>query len=610
MNPNNPNHVQRLFTAMDRSWRKLRPWRENRERLIRKYVGSHYGYQNSGNIDSHGTHRRRKEIIANLLNQTADAYMMALSANRPRVLVSTDFKELRSFKTTLQTAINHLIAELHIEDSLNEIVLNSFFSIGVAKIYSRDIGPVQGAEDSWVDPGMPFMESLSLDDWIYDTQAARWNKIAFAADTYRVNFEGLLEDDRNDPKTVKMVGPTTRFPQTHDGETPVRNLTTDSDSTDDDEIEPKIFLMDVWLPENREVVTWACDEDHRFGHTVLRPLRVVPWDDGPEQGPYRHLNLASDVPDNVMPVSPAENLSALHDLVNGLMLKSRKQAMNQKDVPVFSAGAKDDAGRVTSASDGEFTLVNNVLEMDVMKFNGADPGTQQFTLSMFDMFDRMAGNLSAQAGLGPQSGTVGQDQLIHAQVSRREAKMQYQVVRFTSNVCTDLGSLLWHDPVREQPGSRRIDGVSFEIDDPWRANERFGDFWQYNFAVEPFSMSYKSPTERVASINDLLTNIYIPAMQAGLMQGEFDMQKLLEIHAELLDLPRLREIVKIGAAPLGNEGPAGEAPGKPVHTKREVIRRNIPTGGTDQSRRAELGKALLGFRGNDDQAAAMTRSRA
>ena len=73
MNPNNDKDRARLMNALEHSTRALRPFRRKREKLVRDYVGSHYG--------DGGPNR---EVIMNLMYQTAETYAQSLAANRPR----------------------------------------------------------------------------------------------------------------------------------------------------------------------------------------------------------------------------------------------------------------------------------------------------------------------------------------------------------------------------------------------------------------------------------------------------------------------------------------------------------------------------------------------
>jgi hypothetical protein len=592
MDPNNEIQRSRLLKAIENSTRVLRPFREVRKKLVQDFVGSQYG----------STGQDRQDIIMNLMYQTAETYTMSLAANRPRVLVTAQHTDVTWFSHSFQLGINNLIKEIRLEDTLRKAVMDAFFTMGIVKVYTADSGLVQlEGEDEWVDPGKPFAENISLDDFCYDTTASEWRKASFVMNKYRISRDKVLNDDAYDKKVAEGLKIVSQYPgwNPDSGEVPIREML--KSETQEAGIEPMVDLMDVWLPKDKLVVTMPVGEN-------TKPLRVIEWE-GPENGPFHLLSLTCEVPDNIMPVSPAMNLKPLHDLINGLMRKQRRQAQRQKDIPFYQAGHQDDARRIEKASDGEWTRVDNPESVNVMKMGGVDPQNQAFTHSMKDTYDRMAGNLQMMAGLGPQSDTLGQDKLIHGAVTKREANMQYRVVDFTSRICRDLGSLLWQDQVLEIPQDFETSGIRVRAD--WNPEVREGDFIDYNFSIEPYSMMYKSPSERMQGINNFVTQIALP--MEGMMQqygGTIDIQELVQMYSELMDMPRLKQIIKFEEPKDDRPGPTPPEPAKASHTVRESVRRSVPTGGTEQSRSNVMQQVLQGGQPNQQQMAQMGREKA
>src|SRR5690606_16707339 len=83
---------------------------------------------------------------------------------------------------------------------------------------------------------------------------------------------------------------------------------------DDHDLEPLMFLSDVFVTDEMKVYTFVVDSD--FNVIVDEPLAVVDWT-GQETGPYHFLNLGP-VPDKTTPSSPLQNLELLHNLCNSL----------------------------------------------------------------------------------------------------------------------------------------------------------------------------------------------------------------------------------------------------------------------------------------------------
>tara|TARA_Y100000401_G_scaffold91961_1_gene77773 strand:- start:3086 stop:4879 length:1794 start_codon:yes stop_codon:yes gene_type:complete len=587
----NKDERAKLLKCIEYSTRNLRPFRELRKRLVKDYVGTYY---------NQGGDEANSEIIMNLMYQTAETYTMSLAANRPRVLVTSKFAELSWFAHHFQRSINNLIEEIHLEETLRKAVLEAFFGMGVVKVYTAESGLIKlEGEDEWVDPGKPYAENISLDDFVYDIEATSWNKIRYALNKYKMPKYKALQDDSFDQDVVKNMQPYSNESgmMDHQPDKPLRDSFTGESKPDP--YEEQLELMDVWLPYEGIVATFPVGKQSA-------PLRVVEWD-GPENGPFHILTLCAEVPDQIMGVSPAMNLKPLNDIINGLLRKQKRQAQRQKDIPFYQDGAHEDAQRLQRAGDGEWTRVSNPESVNVLKMGGVDQQNQAFSMAMQEQFDRMAGNLQMMAGLGPQSETATQDKLIHGAVSKREANMQYRVVDFTANICKDLGWLLWTDQATEIETSYQVAGRDYRT--TWSPEMREGDFLQYNFDIEPYSMMYKSPSEKLNNITQFVTQIAMP-MQQNMMEagGQIDFQELCFLYSELLDIPRLKEVITFSEPKSNRPKPNPAEPPQPQKVVKENVRRSVPTGGTRDSRSHVMQQILQGGQPNQQQMAQMGRT--
>jgi hypothetical protein len=123
-------------------------------------------------------------------------------------------------------------------------------------------------------------------------------------------------------------------------------------------------------------------------------------------------------------------------------------------------------------------------------------------------------------------------------------------------------------------------------------------------------MQYKSPSERLSGITNFISQVAMPMFP--MMQeygGTIDIQELVEIYSELMDLPRLKQIVKFQEPKPDRPGPQGEPPKQAAHTVRENVRTNVPTGGTQESRNNVMQQVLMGGSPNADQAAQFGRQK-
>src|SRR5690606_30707873 len=89
------------------------------------------------------------------------------------------------------------------------------------------------------------------------------------------------------------------------------------------QVEPSVYISDVYLPEPNLVQTWAASND--FTCLYDEPLYEVEWDGKRPLGPYHFLNLGP-TPAGTLPSSPGQNIVNLHNFVQPLFRKLRDQA--------------------------------------------------------------------------------------------------------------------------------------------------------------------------------------------------------------------------------------------------------------------------------------------
>lgn len=571
--------LDRLFNAMDGARDALAPFRRNRLEMVKAFVGNHYSDDGAD-----------VRTIVNLMQQTADLYTIALAAQCPRVKITTQYRELWPFAFRYTQSLNNLIKEMRLERTLQKIVLDAFFTVGIAKVYRGDAGLVQLDEDVWADPGKPYVDRISIDDFLVDMSVADIRKAKFIGDEYRVSWQRVQDEELFDRAVVAKLAPTSKY---DNDQIKTRQISAGA-ITDHDEYEPMITLIDVYLPELNVVATFAKD-------ARLKPLIVRQWD-GPEGGPYHILDFC-DVPDNLLGLAPAANLKELHDLYNALFCKQAAQARRQKTNPVFAPGAEGDAERMRDAKDGQWVKSVDPQKINVVSQGGVDPANVAFSITVGDMFDRMGGNVSAMGGLGQQAATYGQEQLIYGAVGRAEGKRLQRVHAFTAEVLRDTGHLMWYDAMMSFPvAAEHRPGSGIYVESGWSPEQREGDFWQYNFDVVPFSMAYEPPEIKLQKLERAMdfAGKLLPAIEAG--GGTLDVQEIFEDYAEALGAPEVKRWFTFAVpSTYQRPGPEGESSHLPQKTTREYVRRNVPTGGTPQARSQILQQMALGKAGGASQ---------
>jgi hypothetical protein len=560
MDLNQATERERLFKAIESSYRALEPFRNLNKALVEEYAGGGYGAQRSQFGD-----------LLNLMHQTVDAYTMALVANRPRVMISTEDLSLEYFAKLYQTALNKYIEKIGLEHTLRQWVLDAFFSVGIIKVHMAEAGPVQIERDLWMDPGKPFASNVSLDNWVHDCTSTKFSKVRFAGDMYRIPFESL-KSDAYDQEAVKELTPTSKYTvESNRLEKISRGF-----EVDPDEYEPMVDVADVWTPSSGQIWTFAVESVSQF-RLKGPPIAVMPWK-GSEHGCYHLLGLG-DVPENIMPSSPASHLSMLARLANNLMRKQSRRARNHKRVHAYSPAGAASAKNVQRSGDDEFREVELPQEINTISVGGIDQGTQLFLQEVIEMFDRMAGNLPAMLGLGPQTGTVGQEELLHGSLNKKEANMQYRVVDASVRLVKELGLMLWMDKFQVIRGKMPIDGADgYYVDHTWTPDNRAGTTNDYEFGIDMYSMPYQSPSKKMDLIMTLINQVYAPMAQMLMSQGgTINMQELTELFAEMTNTARLKKIIQFVAPPTEPMAEE-EGPPMPTNTTRTNVRKSIPSG--------------------------------
>lgn len=579
----------RLIKAIKTSTEALHPFRQVRKRLIEDYVGSWYSKESDD-----------PKVLVNLINQTARIYTVALAANNPKVLVSTPREHNIPFARRFEVNLNKLISDMNLDKTFRAIVLDAFFCIGCGVVMMRDTdtrfhGILESEEDVWLDLGEPWFNRVPLDELILDMSARELTKMRFCGHKYRADYEKVMDEPGYSKKVKDKLKATDR--NTMDSVGSSRDIANGEGMVKDDELKDMVWLQDIWIAENNSIATMACDQD-------LPPLIEREWT-GSQAGPYKFLSLG-DVPDNIIPASPAINLKGMHDLQNRLHHRMEKDSDAHRVVNAYPPSGSDDAEKIRTAERNSWVRIGDPTSIKQVEVGGIDQRDMALATFIQDEYDRFAGNLQAMGGLGPQASTVGQEELIHGAVSRNEADMRMAVVGFASDTILDLGRLMWEDQNLEIQSSMEVGNSGIEVTSDWMPGRRDGVFEDYEFRVEPYSMVFKTPQQHLQEYFQILQQItpLWPLFQAS--GATLDAEALVEEMARLMNKPELKRFITFAnpAMMMGDQGGGG------THSTTENTRRNIPTGGTAEARSSAMIQALMGggSQVNGQMAAAMGRS--
>lgn len=507
MDPKNDVDRSRLSRAIEQSYRDLEPFRTSRRELIEDYVGNRYG-------NGEGIRGRRLTIYVNLMQTVAEAYRVSLSYNEPRFCVSTWKTEYRSFADRFSTALNSYASKIHLGETIRELINDAIFQIGISKIYLKDSGYLSMDGDVWSDPGMPFVSRVSLDNWVHDVTKSDFRHAQFMCDRYEMDYDAAKSCTWFDAGVRDRLQPT-RLTDRSSRIDAVSTLATQS-THNNQQIEDVVLLADVFLPKEKLICTYPVRERMQLADY---PLACTPWT-GPDTGPYRFLSFI-DVPDNIMPTSPAQSLRDLFYLYNFLMRKIARRAQQERTIGTYTSRAVKDMNRAMTAEDMEYICCDNPQDIGTIKIPGPDQGLVSFTYGLEQLFKQSAGNIDALLGLGTTANTAAQSNLIDQKVGMKMAESRRRVNRFVSELASDVGEMLWTDPAQVIPGERNVPGTDMPIDATWLPphpddpTRRKGAKADYELFVEPYSMEFQSPQEH---LQDIRGYVELTASVAPLLQ--------------------------------------------------------------------------------------------
>lgn len=577
-NPYDPKNLARLRRAIDSSRYRLEPFRRRHKEAMEQYVGVYY----SDNGAERPVHMNLMEIATNI-------YERQLIARPPKVNILTRQKRLKPTSAKLESVMNALLETTTLHRELARAVKSALYSIGIIKVGRKYSGTFEYEGEEFART-VPIAQHVLLDDWVHDMSALNIEECSFMGHRYRMPLSVAKENEDFDKVERERLQKMETGQFNPGGDERISTIS-QQNSILEDEYDPKVELWEIWIPRSKLLVTLSPIED-------AKPLRVVEWD-GPEHGPF-HMLFFNEVDGNSMPLAPAMLWQGLHRIVNSMYRKLERQAARQKTVGLARGVDTEDAERVRRASDGEVVPINGGLPIEEVSMGGIDQNTFAFMLQSKEMFSWLSGNLDALGGLGPQSETVGQDRLMFASANQRVSGMQDAVQIFVKQVLTDWGFYLWQDPIEAYPATLKLDGLE-DLPSELTAQERNdAAYYDMMLEIEPYSMQFKSPGERLATLNQIVSGVVLPSLPLMQQQGMgLDMSALLSLYSDYADMPELQDIVTYQGHPSGEEGsPPSEGPGKPSVTHRTNERVSRP-GATRQGAEQVMVNQMLG--GNSQQ---------
>jgi hypothetical protein len=455
--------------------------------------------------------RGRKNQPINLIDRGISILTPYISSNDPRILITPrtgiNNPAVGPFAKVLELAIAHLFSEIKLsQNTIQPVLRDSFFGMGITKTgvwHSHDV-KIGGYFHAM---GQPYCDRIDLVDYIFDVSARNREEMKFEGHKYRLPVEYVLESglfkhtdnlkidcaplgDPDYPDYIKNRG-NTQFNY--------------------NELYPTVELIDLWLPEENIIITVPTEG---YGNQIMR---TVNWE-GPEGGPFDVLAYKY-FPNSIMPIPPVYSWLDYNATVNKIVYNMRDISEREKTVGVYDLVNAEDAEVIKNARHGDLVGLNGGADsVSEITFGGFNDQTLPFLSFMLSQFSMSGPNLNLLGGNAPQSGTLGQDQMLMNNAMREVDSMQNAAYKFAQSVSKKLAWFLWSDPLIVIPAIQRVAGEDLEVE--YSESTKEGDFFDYNFEVEPYSMSRMSPEARYQRILQLVNQVMIPLLPIAMQQGD------------------------------------------------------------------------------------------
>jgi hypothetical protein len=567
----------RLARAVQNSSELLKRPRQYRLEMAREVAGHRYG--------AGGADKPRKVNLLSLYQNLIGGTMIP---QEPRYLLAARGGAPRSAVRTEQDWLNEQAVRIHLADDLRSCVYDALYWESYMKVALTS--PCDAATSAWgVTAGEPGAWSIDPDDMVYDMSAKRPREFTFIGHRYRCPKE--VAKKLYGKKAAESAGDYDRDFNRDGGERIERIGRGLFGSYE--EFEDHVELWEICLPRHGKVVTLldkdVLEADPRSGKA--RPLWEQPMIAGPH-GQYVRLCFMH-VPGNPSGKGPMSDLWELDQDANNTHRKISRMAARMKELTLYRRRNDEDANEIATKPDGSMVGVEDPETIKtVVTAGNALPVLMTVAAQFKELFDFVS-NVSIVGGRGPQAKTATQEKILAASAGAGIGVMQNAVLAFAAKVGESLLWLSHHHPQLEMSSDYKVPGLDiseprtlYPSQEQQRKANRFPimtpardhAFASMNFRIDPYSLSFRSPEERLAFLDQTVMQI-APLLPLFEQRGaSFDPNVYMAYKSEYGDAPELKEMFTI-RKPLGqDEGGATELPHDqtlPAQTNREYTRHNV-----------------------------------
>ena len=515
-------YPMRLMEAVRKWFEYTKPMREIRFKMLQLYAN---GYYSGADMKS------RSPLPINLIDRGVQTLGPFLVAHNPRVKVTPrkgiSSPYVKPFANTLELALAHLFSEIKLADyTLRPCAIDSLFGMGITKtgiMHSHNV-EINGYLH---DVGQPYCDKIDFNDYIADVAARNRQEMKFEGHKYRlplwyVKDSGLFTNYDQVKTDIEMY---TR-------DTSPEKIAKDGDNFQFNELHPTVELMDIWLPDEEIIITLPTEG----GGTKI--MRTVEYE-GPEGGPFDVLGYRY-FPDSVIPIPPVYTWLDLNKIINTITMKMKDMCEREKTIGLYPLESADDAEVIKRTGHGELAGVIDPNAINEITFGGFNARSFPFLQFLLSQYSQSGPNLDTVGGRNLGAPTLGQEQMLQTNALREVDDMVGQMYEFTASISKKLAWYMWSDPLMFIPVIKRVAGV--EIQEHYSEASREGDFFDYAFDIEPFSMARMNPEMRYQRLLQLISQIVMPLIPIAQTQGSsLDVTALLNEAAPYLGINNVND---------------------------------------------------------------------
>lgn len=563
----------RMKLAMRNDYERMGVIRRKRYDMICHYAGTGYA-----DLDK----KYEKPVnMTSLFIRTVSSY---LSPIQPQVLMSTMKSKYRPAASQMGDYTNKKLTELKFGQVVSEAAVDAQLVMGIVKVCLAS--PAASRFDGYTEPGEVMMSTIDFDDFGCDTSAKSLRDCAYYWHRYVVPYKEVRNLSLFKKKARKELSPRSRDDFTNpDGSPRVQGIGM-GDAMD--QYEDFVELCELYMRDEEMVYTFEVS-----GNELLLEQEWV----GPKCGPLHFLYFHS-IPGQLFPKGPLMDTVLLDKSINAHWKKNDNEAAAYKKVVLYSDASQAEIHR--NASSGDWIQSNSPNNTKEVETGGPVQTISIWTGTQMEVHNLLSGNIRSIGGLGTSAKTATQEKLIAESASNIIAGHAKRVYEFSHDLADAVGWYLWYNPFDTMKTTRYAPGFpSASIERELPPEDRYGiEYEELGLKLDPYSLSYKTPQEKMALINQMVKEVFIPLLpsftnpaSAGFMESFVRMAARLEALPELLEL--LDQLIGVAGSQQGDTEEGEQSPQYPQQNgPREYIRTSRP-GQTDVGHRQSLEQQMM-----------------